>query len=204
MSKMDPRVVKTLHRIDNSLLENLKNHDFRKVTVDMLCRSAKINRSTFYKYYKDKYELLDSFLNRIMEEFNKATTTIGFILASPYTISRPEYLDDFRSTLDFIYERREIYKILWKSSIDRPIYREMEDIISQNLLNTQQIPASASASEKKEIAIYNELYARLFSVNFLTLVRWWLKNQPDITREDVEKVMTGNVKKGLLALKKQA
>ena len=44
MNKTNPRVIKTLHRIDEALLDNLKNHDFRKITVYTLCRSARINR----------------------------------------------------------------------------------------------------------------------------------------------------------------
>ena len=64
MNRTDPRVIKTLHRIDESLLENLNHYDFPKITVEMLCNEAKINRSTFYKYYKDKYDLLNDYLNR--------------------------------------------------------------------------------------------------------------------------------------------
>ena len=48
MSKTDPRIIKTLRHIDEALLECLKEHEFRKITVDMLCRKALINRSTFY------------------------------------------------------------------------------------------------------------------------------------------------------------
>ena len=53
MNKTDPRVIKTLQHIDDSLLENLSRYNFRKITVEMLCRGAKINRSTFYKYSND-------------------------------------------------------------------------------------------------------------------------------------------------------
>ena len=111
-NKTDPRVIKTLRHIDEALVENLRENEFRKITVDMICRSAMINRSTFYKYYRDKYELLDNFLNRILKEFGEATASTDFILASPFTISDQEYVENFRRTIDYIYTHRTIYKVL--------------------------------------------------------------------------------------------
>ncbi|MBP3872416.1 MAG: TetR/AcrR family transcriptional regulator [Lachnospiraceae bacterium] len=195
MSRTDPRVIKTLRNIDNALLDNLDSHEFRKITVDMLCRTAMINRSTFYKYYTDKYELLDSFLNRVLNEFSQATATTDFILASPHTITNQEYVDNFRNTIDYIYEHRQIYRVLWRSSIDRPIYQEMEDIICRNILNTIR----EDPSGPRQTTPYHDLYAKLFSSNLMTLVRWWLSNESLIKRSDVETIMYDNMKNGLFS-----
>ena len=96
MSKTDPRIIKTLRHIDEALLECLKENEFRKITVDMLCRKALINRSTFYKYYADKYELLNNYLDRVLSEFSEAMATTDFILATPSTIANQQYIDNFR------------------------------------------------------------------------------------------------------------
>ena len=50
MVPTDLRVVKTLHQIDQALLTNLAEMPFDKITVDQLCQTAMVNRSTFYKY----------------------------------------------------------------------------------------------------------------------------------------------------------
>ena len=196
MNKTDPRVIKTLHRIDEALLDNLKNHDFRKITVDTLCRSARINRSTFYKYYNDKYDLLDNFLNRILNEFSEATVSTGFILASPYYNTNEKFIQDFEEMIEFIYGRLEIYRILWTASIDRSIYTEMESIIRQNVNKILQSELSTPPDGKT--ACYHDLYARLLASNFLTLVRWWVTNQPSFSRSDVVSVMEGSIRKSLL------
>lgn len=197
MNKTDPRVIKTLHRIDEALLDNLKNHDFRKITVDTLCRSARINRSTFYKYYNDKYDLLDNFLNRILNEFSEATISTCFILASPYYNASEKFIQDFEKMIEFIYGRLEIYRILWTASIDRSIYTEMESIIRQNVNKTLQSELSTPPDDKT--ACYHDLYARLLASNFLTLVRWWLTNQPSISRSDIISVMEGSIRNSLLS-----
>lgn len=71
MERTDLRILKTLRQIDASLLNNLAAHPFQKITINMLCEQAMINRSTFYKYYLDKYDLLDKYLNRTIEDFRK-------------------------------------------------------------------------------------------------------------------------------------
>ena len=138
MSKTDPRIIKTLRHIDEALLECLKENEFRKITVDMLCRKALINRSTFYKYYADKYELLNNYLDRVLSEFSEAMATTDFILATPHTIANQRYIDNFRRSIDHIHDHRDIYRVLWQASIDRRIYQEMEDIIRRNILDHPQ------------------------------------------------------------------
>ena len=193
MSKTDPRIIKTLRHIDEALLECLKENEFRKITVDMLCRKALINRSTFYKYYADKYELLNNYLDRVLSEFSRAMATTDFILATPNTIANQRYIDNFRRSIDHIYDHRGIYKVLWQASIDRPIYQEMEDTIRRNILGT----ISSNPAGDQQITPYHVLYAELFASNLMTLVRWWLANETSVTRADVETLMTSNMKNGL-------
>ena len=195
MSKTDPRIIKTLRHIDEALLECLKEHEFRKITVDMLCRKALINRSTFYKYYADKYELLNNYLDRVLSEFSRAMATTDFILATPNTIANQRYIDNFRRSIDHIYDHRGIYKVLWQASIDRPIYQEMEDIIRRNILGT----ISSNPAGDQQITPYHVLYAELFASNLMTLVRWWLAYETSVTRADVETLMTSNMKNGLFS-----
>ena len=195
MSKTDPRIIKTLRHIDEALLECLKEHEFRKITVDMLCRKALINRSTFYKYYADKYELLNNYLDRVLSEFSRAMATTDFILATPNTIANQRYIDNFRRSIDHIYDHRGIYKVLWQASIDRPIYQEMEDIIRRNILGTIR----RNSAKDQPITPYHDLYAELFASNLMTLVRWWLANDTTVSREDVEALMNSNMKNGLFS-----
>jgi AcrR family transcriptional regulator len=134
MSKEDLRVTKTLESINTALIESLKTCPLSKITVDTLCREARINRSTFYKYYTDKYHLLNSFLDKILTEFKK-NMDVSFINASPSSINEDRYSYNFRQTLVFLKNRQEIYTTLWNASIERNVYNEMIDIIQENIMN---------------------------------------------------------------------
>ena len=108
MNETDLRVVKTLESIDNSLLKNLHNSSFSKITVDSICKCAKINRSTFYKYYMDKYDLLDKLIDKSLHEFTNNLNT-EFINASPSTVEDLNYDMQFKNLLAVFIKNKEIH-----------------------------------------------------------------------------------------------
>ena len=105
MNKKDPRVVKTLERISNAVLSNLERHPFREITLNMICQDAMINKTTFYKYYKDKYDYLNQYLDSQMEQFRKQLDA-AFLLASPENVDSPIYQETFVRLLRHLYGHR--------------------------------------------------------------------------------------------------
>lgn len=198
MKKTDLRVIKTLRQIDEALLDCLQQTSFQKITVEMLCQSALINRSTFYKYYIDKYDLLEKYLDKILMEFREHVN-VEFINASPSNIHNTTYTNVFRNVLDFIFSRRKEYLILWRASIDRQIYNEMIKLIHDNILNTMNRKNTVLTEKLK----YVDLYAYLFASNMMSLVHWWLKNADTICQKEVEQLMADNMRYGLFKTFKQ-
>ena len=199
MKKKDLRIVKTLSQIDRALLKWLKDSPFQKITVDALCQTAMINRSTFYKYYIDKYDLLDQYLERTLDEFREHVD-VEFINATPKKINDISYNQDFSRTLAFILSKKEIYLILWDAAIDRKVYSEMTGVIHDSILSTMVSYTEKHSNQKK----YADLYAYLFATNMMSMVRWWFEYSESITQEEVEDIMASNMEKGMfLTFKKQ-
>ena len=106
--KEDLRIQKTRRDLRKSILELLKNNPLEKISVKEICDNAMVNRMTFYKYYEDKYLLLDDALNEIKDNIlntipnNKTITSIDE--ASAYYVGILEivikYIED---NIDFIY-----------------------------------------------------------------------------------------------------
>lgn len=198
MKKTDLRVIKTLRQIDDALLECLMQTSFQKITVEMLCHSALINRSTFYKYYIDKYDLLENYLTRTLSEFQEHVN-VEFINASPSNIHNAAYTTVFHNILDFIFSKKREYLILWRAVIDRQIYNEMIKIIHDNIMNAMNKQTSVTSEKMK----YIDLYAYLFASNMMSLVHWWLKNTDTIPQIEVEHLMADNMRFGLFKTFKQ-
>lgn len=63
--KEDARITRSKRDLRNSLMELLKVQSFDKLTVTEICKKAMINKMTFYKYYQDKYTLLDDCITSV-------------------------------------------------------------------------------------------------------------------------------------------
>lgn len=190
MSKQDLRVVKTHRQIDQALLRLLGQMPFSKLKVDQLCREAMINRSTFYSYYQDKYDLLDKYLGRVLGEFEEQVDG-AFVHADPQRVDVLPYRKHFEELLRFIQSRREEYLALWKVSVGRNLWGEMTDIVAGRIL--EQLDTQAMDPVK---LAYAQLYARLFASDLMTMVKWWLE-QDHIGLEQVHQIMSDNMGKGI-------
>lgn len=190
MEKQDLRVVKTLRQIDQALLRLLGQMPFSKVKVEQLCREAMINRSTFYVYYQDKYDLLDKYLGRVLGEFEQQVDG-AFVHANPRDVDTPYYRRHFECLLRFIQARREEYLALWQVSVGRNLWGEMTDIVSRQIL--EQLDTQAMDEMRRA---YAQLYARLFASDLMTLVKWWLE-QEHISLEQVHRLMGENMRRGM-------
>ena len=41
--------------------------DFQKISVEMIMNEAKVSRSTFYRYFKDKYEVMNANYKNVLD-----------------------------------------------------------------------------------------------------------------------------------------
>ena len=68
----------------DSLRDLLKHEAIEKVTVDQICQEAKVHRSTFYRYFTDKYDLMYYSFERLMiariDENNVIDSIIAIIV----------------------------------------------------------------------------------------------------------------------------
>ncbi|MBN2959537.1 MAG: TetR/AcrR family transcriptional regulator [Streptococcus gordonii] len=58
----------TEKRIEISLLQLMKEQTFETISIRQLIDLAEVNRSTFYRHYLDKYDLLEKIENRLLDD----------------------------------------------------------------------------------------------------------------------------------------
>ncbi len=84
---MDNRIEKTKRSIYNAFIELRKKKPLEKLTVKELCEAAEINKSTFYVYYRDVYDLSDKIENEIVSEVLKSLDNTDMILSNSNAFS---------------------------------------------------------------------------------------------------------------------
>lgn len=188
MSQTDLRVVKTLRQIDHSLLDCLSDTPFEKITVEQLCRGALINRSTFYKYYTSKYDLMERYLDRALDGFRQQVD-VAFVNASPSTIQDLAYQKNFENALRFLYRHKSEYTLLWSIPLEKDVFSRMVAVVHDAIL--EMLPGKSSPDP------YADLYARLFASDMMALVRWWFAYEGQVTAQDVQEIMHKNMTQGM-------
>ena len=64
----DKKRRETEKRIEDSLLQLMKEQTFETISIRQLIDLAEVNRSTFYRHYLDKYDLLEKIENRLLDD----------------------------------------------------------------------------------------------------------------------------------------
>jgi len=73
----DLRIRRTRKLLTQALIEGTVEKGFAALTVRDITRRAMVNRSTFYRHYLDKYDLLEQHLNEIYEVLEEEGGIIG-------------------------------------------------------------------------------------------------------------------------------
>jgi AcrR family transcriptional regulator len=192
MTKKEESAKRTKERICEALLTCLSTEPFRKITVKKIIETAGVNRSTFYKYYLDKFDLLDYYLEQVLNDFI-AEKNYDFVKARKNEIDNPIYSEYFRNSEDFIKRNSKIYKVLWSSEIGSNLYEKMLNIQKANILDT--IISDPFYTEDK--LPYAILYSNLFASNFMVTIRWWIERDDTVDFEQTSNLMKGNMEKGV-------
>nr|WP_245339397.1 TetR/AcrR family transcriptional regulator [Staphylococcus sp. GDX8P54P] len=69
LNKQDLRVQKTHQALITSFSELLQSKSLEQITVQDLCTKANVRRSTFYRHFSDKYDLLNHVVGTLIDHF---------------------------------------------------------------------------------------------------------------------------------------
>ena len=85
---MNNRIEKTKQSIYNAFIDLRSKKNLEKITIKELCETAQINKSTFYVYYRDIYDLSDKIEDEIVSEVIRSLDTTGKIFENSAELSK--------------------------------------------------------------------------------------------------------------------
>lgn len=69
MNNQDLRVQRTKKALITTFSDLLETKSFENITIQDLCEKANVRRSTFYRHFNDKYDLLNHIVGTLIEYF---------------------------------------------------------------------------------------------------------------------------------------
>jgi len=94
--------------IENGLLELMLRRTFDEITVTDLCRHLELPRRSFYRYFRDLPDVLDSLLEHTFQDMAIS--------------ERPLSLEEFAEHYRFWMDRRELLDALGRSGLIRMLF----------------------------------------------------------------------------------
>lgn len=190
----DLRVTKTLENIKNGFAICIKGKTFTAVTVKDITTAAKINRSTFYKYYEDKYQLRESLVKSTLEELSNDINLASFNVEC---IKNNESTDTLKKQLEFMYAHKDWYLVLWSENMELHVYEDMIRLFERRTKEYLVDDINRKEITKQELLEKQELFARLFASSAMTTVKWWYEYSSNMTPKDVAGIIMDNIKLGM-------
>ena len=148
MKKVDLRIIKTKTSLYEALLLLLKDNSFENIKVSDICNKANVNRSTFYDHFTDKYDILNSLLNDIQNEFKN-----NIVNVNNYSNIKEYYLELVRLLLNHINTNIDVYSSIIKNNSNSISFDMLIDIISKDFNNVLEKYGSLYNDIPKKIVI---------------------------------------------------
>lgn len=123
--KENRRVRYTRMALRESLLSLLQQYPLNKITVSRICEQADVNRSTFYLYYKDAYDLLDQIETELYEQISQALEGTSYMLPNVEMLQR---------IYEIIYKNRDLCRILFGEFGDKVFLRKVGNIHKDQMM----------------------------------------------------------------------
>lgn len=157
---MDRRIINTKNKLTSTLLELLSKKAIKDITVLELCKKANINRTTFYKYYKDIDDLAIKIEEDLMDELKKHIVDI-----------KRNYLISYTSKIiEEISNNKEVYTKILSDNGDHTFLRKILSLVHEQSIEEWQ-KLLKKATPKDIDNIYN------FIVDgTIGLIEAWIRN----------------------------
>ncbi len=128
--KTDIRTKYTKKVIRECFFDLLKENPLNRITVKAICEKADINRTTFYRYYKDPFDLMEQIENEMLDAFRNHAKVMMPV--------------DMESALETMFSavihNQEMYLVLISDNADRSFVRKMiletYDLFKESLAKT--------------------------------------------------------------------
>lgn len=189
---MDQRANRMKTLIINTFFDCLEELDFTQITIGKISDQAMINRSTFYRYFSDKYILRDTIVDDIVKDFADHME-VDFLHMD---IKNKDHTKTLEYGLSHLCTKKRELELLWNQpTLGRNVFDEMIDAGASKVENEIKNHKMISP-EKKALA---DWYAKLLVNNYLVTVRWWFSHSDTVSASQITEMMERHMISGTIS-----
>lgn len=167
--------------VTKALIEMMEEMPFEDIKVKELCDRAMIRKSTFYKHFADKFELLALIVKETINDFNER-------------IRRDSPTDDpvafYNKMLDYVFEFAKANQKLIRSAI-----RSDSLVLLLNIMSQQVMPDICQKLRQVQARGHRmpaspEVMATFFAGGISESLRSWFTSGKKCSEEDIKKQLS--------------
>lgn len=164
MNQESRKVAKTKGTIKDAFFELCKENKIEKISIKDITTNAHINRSTFYLYYRDIYDLLESIEKEFLEDFTNKVKDVYTIILEDGNIY------PIIPSLEFYQKYSKYLKTLLGSNGDPEFAHKLKTIIKKSL-------SELLKSEGLQSVPYLDYIIEYFASAQIGVMTYWLQNE---------------------------
>ena len=167
--KEDRRVRRTKKLLTHGLIQLMKEKQVQDITVRELADLVDVNRGTFYLYYRDIFDMLDSIEQELFDQVNQliAAHKDGSITTA---ISKSNTALEFavlKELFHLVEENKELCQVLLGQNGDMKFLKKLSDVVQEAFRREWLMM-------KKDEVTFDYSYA-FGALGFVGLLRTWLE-----------------------------
>jgi len=183
-SSDDLRVKRTYKLVLEALIEQTIQKGFSALTVSDITKHAGINRATFYRHFKDKFDLLDNYAQAVYELLE-----VG--LQKPNKGDTNQIYQGLTRVLEHIRANARFYQVMMGKHGDPAFTDKIRQYIQKRI--RRSLPMGIQQDEKSI-----DLYISYSSSASIGAILWWLEHELPYSAEEMAAILyqleSGNLK----------
>ena len=180
-NKTDLRIQRTQKAIVDAFYELLDEKSFGSITVIDICDRALINRGTFYTHFEDKYSLLDKCISDIMYGLHEQVKRAH---------GENDLITYYNEVMDlgiwFLDNNRKRIRTIILKADSALVFDKVHAILTHNIINR----LSHARPRDGKGSLPSDILAEFFAGGIISLIKWWLLDEPNYTLEDIRKQLS--------------
>jgi AcrR family transcriptional regulator len=167
----DLRVRRTRLALHDAFMALIEEKGFDAIIVQDIADRAMINRVTFYKHYRDKYDLLDQTMQAFLNEF---ADSLKILVLEP---AGKVVFDGLVQWFEQVARHASFYRMMLGRNGNAAFAAQLSDYLERMIEQAlQQVFVEPPLGETQYV-----LMRRFAAAGFLGVTEWWLEQEQPIS-----------------------